>query len=232
MQVCEGVEWLHIFWRHASSNLTGGPYYEVKDPPCNGWQLAFVLRGEKRSTIFCPYSLKAFQVSNAAPELTTAKEPEQFRERTMVDIIHKHWRECQELGWNKDYDTAAMLLKRLGAEVPVQTLKGGGEDTRTKGGKPAADRLLKPVQRKGKRGRFLAWFLEEDEPRSVREAMAEFGMTRSNALSYLYMLNKDHGLGYTLVGDHTTIILPEGCIDPFVEQEVKEEEEDLDDWLK
>ncbi len=66
--------------------------------------------------------------------------------------------------------------------------------------------------------------------RSVREAMAEFSMTRSNALSYLYMLQKDHGIGYDLVGDTATVKLPEGCTNPFDVPWGEDEEEE--DWLK
>ena len=49
----------------------------------------------------------------------------------------------------------------------------------------------------------------------IREAMAEFGLTRSGALSYAFNLNKDHGIGYSVVGDALTLILPKGCKNPW-----------------
>jgi hypothetical protein len=82
--------------------------------------------------------------------------------------------------------------------------------------------LKKPVPREGKRGKFLAWFLEKGGSASVREAMAEFGISRSNALSYLFLLKKDHGIGYELVGDSASIALPKGCSDPFEASKKKE----------
>jgi len=80
-----------------------------------------------------------------------------------------------------------------------------------------------------KRGKFLKWFLDNDNSRSIREVMAEFTMTRSNALSYLYMLQKDHGIGYVLVGDIATVELPGNCTDPF--DETPKVVADDDSWL-
>ena len=130
-------------------------------------------------------------------------------------MLKRKWDQYQGWGWQRDYDVATMVFKKLGLPVPEQVMLGGEADTRTKGGKDVATRLLKPVKRSGKRGKFLAWFLDADGTRSVREAMVEFSMTRSNALSYLYMLQKDHGIGYVLVGDNASVTLPEGCDSPF-----------------
>jgi hypothetical protein len=38
-------------------------------------------------------------------------------------------------------------------------------------------------------------------------------------LSQMFMLRKDHNIGYAVDGDSATIQLPEGCVDPFVENE-------------
>jgi len=237
-EIADGLEWKHIYWVSGNTPKGYGDRNEVKNPPCSGWQHAFVLVGPKRSTIFCPVSFDAFTVRNDCGELKGAVEPrDPFDKARMVARIHKNWKTMQERGWAKDYDTAALVLKRLGAVVPTQSLKGGGEDTRKKGGKDVESKLKKPVKRSGKRGKFLEWFLDGDGSRSVREAMAEFSMTRSNALSYLYMLQKDHGIGYELVGDVATVTLPEGCDNPFDEgpapdvKPAKVEETDDDSWL-
>ena len=74
------------------------------------------------------------------------------------------------------------------------------------------------MKRSSKRGKILEFFMPN--ARSIREAMAEFGHTRSNVLSHLFMLQKDHGVGYTLVGDAATVALPPGCTDPFEPEEV------------
>ncbi|KFH18459.1 hypothetical protein ELZ19_06945 [Brucella abortus] len=244
MQVAEGLEWLHIYWVRGDvpKNMRATYRYEVKDPPCSGWQHAFVIRGEKRSTIFCPYSFDAHTVRNDCAELMGAVEPKgDFRLEFMLGLMRKNWDEMQGRGWIKDYDTAALVFRRLGSEVPLQVMRGGEEDTRKKGGKDVANTLEKPVKLSGKRGKFLLWFLEGGGSRSVREAMAEFSMSRSNALSYLFMLRKDHGIGYELVGDVATVMLPEGCSNPFDEpwegpdgapaSETRAEDED-DSWLE
>lgn len=216
VEVVDGVEWRHVYWLRGEDVKHAKHRSEVKDPPCCGWQHAIVVPGEKRSTIFCPYTLSAYTVTNRAAELATSKDAaNDFRLDFVTKLIQDKWAECQGHGFSRDYDTAALVLKKLGAEVPAQVMRGGEEDTRTRGGKETGMALKKPVKRSSKRGKFLQWFLEGGGSRSVREAMAEFGMSRSNALSYLYMIQKDHGIGYELVGDMATVTLPDGCSSPF-----------------
>lgn len=220
MEIAEGIEYLHIYWVRGSSPKGAQHRSEVQDPPCSGWQHALVLRGERRSTIFCPFTMTAYQVSNRSAEMMSASPPRGSGDRErIVRIITDNWAQYQSFGWMRDYDTAALILRKLDAPVPEQLLRGGEKDTRKKGGKEVAKALAKPVKKEGKRGQFLQWFLEGGGSRSVREAMAHFSMTRSNALSYLFMLKKDHGIGYELVGDMATVVLPEGCVDPFTSQE-------------
>lgn len=215
MEIVKDIEWRHIYWVRGDTPRGSSNSSTVKDPPCAGWQHAVVIKGQKRSTIFCPFSMTSYSVPNSCGELECSKPPrDNVTAAEVAARIQNQWAECQQRGWAKDYDTAALVLRRLGAEVPTQLLKGGEEDTRKKGGKEVEDALKKPVKRSGKRGKFLQWFLEGEGSRSVREAMAEFGMSRSNALSYLYMLQKDHGIGYELVGDMAVVSLP-SCDSPF-----------------
>ena len=226
MQVLEGLDWVRIYYVRGTMPKGARLHYAVKDPPTSGWQHAIVIRGEKRSTIFCPFTFDAWTVRNDCAELETCLEDVEFRPDWFAEFMPKKWTEFQSFGWNKDYDTAALVLKRMNLPVPEQLLKGGEEDTRKKGGKEVAAKLLKVVKKASKRGKFLDWFLSGDGPRSIREAMAEFSMTRSNALSYLHMINKDHGIGYELVGDTASIVLPKDCANPF---DVKEDGDD--GWL-
>lgn len=223
----EGLRWARIYW--VNGQLPKGSTYhsQVGDPPCNGWQHAFIIEGEKRSTIFCPYSFLAYTVSNDAGEVAQAVDFtdkwEQCGER-IIGLIQRTWRDYQKYGFQRAYDTAALVLKRLKQPVPDQVLKGGEEDTRSRGGKPPADKLLKLVKPATKRGKFLTFFMKSKGSRSIRECMAEFGITRSNALSYLHLIHKDHGIGYELIGDMANLNFPEGVTDPF------NNPEDLDDF--
>lgn len=234
MQVAEGLNWLHVPWTDGVAPK-GRLRNSVKNPPCNGWQHAFVFAGEKRATIVCPYSLRAFDVASDCDELTRAVEPKQgFREDVVVGIMQRNWAEHQARGWQSDYDQVAQVFTALGREVPEQVQKGGETDMKRKGGKPAEPFLTKPVKTNGKRGKFLKWFADNDWQGSVRTAMAEFDMTRSNALSYLHILWRDHGIGYELVGDTVTVELPDLEEWPFdtprPEPEQSDDTED-DSWL-
>ena len=230
MEIAKGLNWVRIYWVRGSLPKGYRHMNAVSDPPCAGWQLAFVLLGDKQSTLFCPYSFRAYTVHNECSELVRATEPTTaFRPDYMAKLIEHKWVLYQKEGLQLDYDVCALVLRRLGWPVPAQIMTGGGEDTRKKGGKDVGSRLLKPVKAGSKRGKFLRWFLDNDGSRSVRETMAEFAMTRSNALSYLFLLRKDHGLGYELTGDMATISLPEGCKDPF--DTPKPPSEDDDSWL-
>ncbi|UFK26699.1 hypothetical protein [Roseobacter phage RDJL6] len=239
-EIVDGVEWRHIYWVLGDTPRGSVHRNAVRNAPCSGWQHAVVLPGEKRSTIFCPYTMTAYTVPTKCGELASSKEPRDLMPKDkLVKRIQDKWKECQALGWSRDYDTAALILRKLGGEVPAQVLRGGEEDTRKKGGKDVASTLKKPVKRSSKRGKFLEWFLDNGGSCSVREAMAEFGMSRSNALSYLYMIQKDHGIGYELVADVAHVTLPEGCDNPFdagpapakPETPKAEEPEDDDSWL-
>lgn len=247
MQVTDEIEWLQIYWITGVAPRNVRFRNAVSDPPCLGWQHALVIRGEKVSTIFCPYTFTAYTVSNSCSEMAQCKEDTEYRPDFMQGLLDRNWAKYQGWGFQRDYDTCALFMRKLGLEVPAQIMTGGEEDTRKKGGKEVGSSLKKPVKLASKRGKFLKWFLDGDCTRSVREAMAEFSMTRSNALSYLYMIQKDHGIGYVLVGDTATVTLPEGCDNPFdvasheqVAKVVDEppadqpviEDDDEDSWLK
>lgn len=246
MRLTEAVDYSRVYWVNGSLPKTARLRNEVTDPPNAGWSHVFVYSEEgKASLLVCPYTLRAFWVSSRSAEFASLSEPTDGagsaldltpeRRRRITGRLLEKWEEHQKHGWQSDYDEVAIVLRSLNMEVPMIAInRDGTEDTRSRGGKPAADRLLKPVKAAGKRGTFLRWFLDgEGNRRSVREAMAEFDMTRSNVLSYLYVLNKDSGVGYDLVGDAVTVTLPEGCKDPFSGEPrpAKATKEDDDSWL-
>jgi len=224
----EGISFQHVYYSPgANTSKQDNRRYSVNHAPTTGWSMGWIIQGEgkkaKHVTLLCPYSLEAFSVPQTAGEIEDIPRNEEYTftvdayER-IIKMMRKQWAAFQGFGYQKDYDTVAFLLRKLGEEVPEQVLRGGEADTRTRGGKETGEALKKPVKKASKRGKFLEWFLGgEGNARSVRETMAEFGMTRSNALSYLYMIQKDHGIGYVLQGDIATVTLPDGCTNPFDE---------------
>ena len=239
IELPEGVRFHRVFYLNGPipKNKRGEwPLFEVNTPPLSGYTYAFVVGkpDARRLTMVHPWTLEAHDVSPHAGELEVRdqRHTEMTQERLdrLVATMREKWRFFQSHGKEKPYDATALLFRRLGLEPPEQLMKGGDKDERVKGGKQVFTQLLKPVKRNGKRGRFLEWFLADGGgPKSLREAMDELDMKRSNLLSYLFMLNKDHGLGYSLVGETAEVHLPEGCSCPF--DVPKEDEDDDDSWL-
>lgn len=238
-RIADGLFFGKVYWVMGDMPSTSRHRNDVKSPPNSGWSHAFLIdKGGKMVTLFCPYTLEGFQVTRSCAERASMSMDLKYRpsdKNPMVNVEdgYQQWTEERQarllkivLGnWDmagrlslpgKDYDTAAMVINMLGGSVPLRIVPEGAEPDKPRGGKEAdVLGLLKPVKRESKRGLVLQFFLPA--PRSIREAMAEFGTTRSNVLSHLFILQKDHGIGYSLAGDAATITLPPGCTDPFAE---------------
>lgn len=93
-----------------------------------------------------------------------------------------------------------------GRSSTTQSVKAGKSKG---GGKPAAEKVLKPIKVGSKVHAVLEYFNKEHGA-SVTEAMTHFKTTRSNVLSGLFLLNKNHGLGYVLRGDVAVLTVPPG----------------------
>ena len=204
--------WGRIFWVVGTTpkNMT---HNCITDPPTNGSQCAFAFPGEKAWMVFCPITFQTYRVTPGSVEHKSfqgAMNP--FTPVALGEWLTKKWENFARLGSQVDYNMAARVLKELGAAIPTVVPLVSEEDAhKERGGKPVGDKLLKGVKRDGKRGKVLEWFLSTGAPRSIREAMAEFDASRSSVLSYLHNLNKDHGIGYTLIGDTADVKLPKGC---------------------
>lgn len=217
--------------------------YEIKDPPSCGWSRALVIwpddneepvagsrrrkKPVKRVTLFCPYTLEAYQVTPAAREVAhqTAYPLTEKLINKLEEIIGQNWKMYAGFGHQKAYDVAALVLTKLGKAVPsymspaLENLEYTEDHVPNRHGKPVGEALLRPISRDSKRGQVAAFFLESTSG-SIREAMAKFDMSRSGVLTHLHGLNKDHGLGYVLQGDVATIMLPPGCTDPLADEAV------------
>lgn len=238
-----GVFYQNVYYQPMTKGLGGDSkgIYEIKDPPNTGWSRALVVwpednaeetatskrkkKAAKRVTVFCPYTLQAYQVRFTAREVADQKAHRLTPE--LIDrlegIINKNWKMYAGFGFHRAYDVAALVLTRLGKPVPnyMRPADENLEYTETsvpnRKGKPVAEKLLRPVNSSSKRGEVCAFFMKTDGAGSIREAMATFDMTRSGVLTHLHGLHKDHGLGYVLQGDMATLMLPPGCKTPLVE---------------
>lgn len=185
---------------------------EIKDPPNAGYSHCFVLaQGGRRVRLFCPYTLQGYTVTSDSMEFRSLEMPKKRMRRTwMRELLYRQWAMFDRFGFQRDYDTAARVMKEMKWEVPIREVPEVDLSSPEvkKRGKEAAAALIKPVPRDGRRGEVLSWFMDSFEPRSIREAMAEFSTTRSNILTVLYQLNKEHGIGYRLAGDAAEIELP------------------------
>lgn len=211
----EGLLYGRVYWTDGPVDDRNARFRsEVKTPPCNGWQGAFVLdKGGKSVTIFCPHTFQAYNVTRKSAEFALMV-PKPIDAGFYEKHLPKRWAEIVRYGWARDFDVAAAVMRLLYLEVPLSTrAEDDPANAKVRGGSEVSVKLARPVKKDGRRGQILAFFLQGR--RSLLEAMAEIGVTRNNILSQLYMLKKEHGIGYAIIGDSAEIQLPEGCADPF-----------------
>jgi hypothetical protein len=239
-QLAEGLYVASVHWLYGAAGPGGTRFkHEVRDPPTSGRGLCYVLdrmvdeRGKpvKMVTLFALCWFESYQVSRASLEYQSLAHPDAHQLRTGAltpaesderllshakQAFPSYWAQIMRYGWTqKDFDTAALIMRKLGLPVPLVE-RAEGEADRVSGGKEVSEAgLLKPVKRTSRKGQVLAFFWPETK--SIREAMAEFGISRSNVLSQLYLLQKDHGIGYELKNDSAVITMPGGCADPWTE---------------
>jgi hypothetical protein len=202
--------------------------FVIQNPPTFGYSHAIVIRGEKRSTILCPFTLQSYQVPNSCGEMSIAVAVPVMPLR-LVNLLTASWHEASKLGLQRDFAVAAMVLTEMGAAVPKMSaretsefsLDGASAEPKTQGGKPIVHANLRPVRPSSKRGE-VARFFSSPVPQSLHEAMARLGLTRSGVLSHLFCLSRDHGVGYTLANDCATLLVPDGFdLFAYVEPEKK-----------
>ena len=177
--------------------------HAISDPPNAGWGYAIVIAGDRRSTIFSPYTFGAYQVPNSCAELTYSKTKKCAPEK-IVEIVTRGWHKCVRLDLAGDFEIAAVILNALHAEVP-KVIVIANEQTMTKG-KPMDINRLDPLDKSTKKGQIADFFSKE--PQSIFEAMAKFELTRSGILSHLFCINRDNGFGYSLGNDRAQLLYP------------------------
>lgn len=234
--VADGLGFARIYWVRGSTKPgLDGKRNEVEDPPTSGWSTTYVLYepGGATVTLFNPYSFKTHTVSTGSAEYATLKpcphDHADFAARVPADAHMSatscHWQRATMLhNWKghmrgdepRDFETAAKVLKMIGGpDMSAKASKRSAAQP-VSAGKPVAETLVKKVKRKGRKGEVLAFFVDADGHRGNLNALTEkLGIDRKNALSQLYLLKKDHGIGYAISGDEVQVTMPEGADDPF-----------------
>lgn len=233
-EVTPGLGFASVYWVRGSTKPgLDGRHNEVTDPPTSGWSTTYVLYDpldEGVVTLFNPYSFKAHKVSRQSAEFATLKPSKHDSVEWAAQVpkdapmyatsVHWHvqsmkakWRDYQRGSEPRDFDVAAEVLKLLGG--PEMDKRKEGRKAIAAAGKAVAAALAKPVKRKGRKGEVLAWFVEAGLRGNLNKLCEALGIDRKNVLSQLYLLKKDHGIGYSISGDEVDVTLPEGCDDPF-----------------
>ncbi len=179
--------------------------YALKDPPVAGTSTAFILGEGKRLTLFHPFTLQAYSVTDTAMEVTLAKDLT-YDPKRLADMITVKWKDYKFMQMQRDYGVAAAVLIELGAEVPEDTpimQKDDKKKPKKGGGKPFEADRFKPLKVIGKRADVATFFLK---PASILAAMAKLSMTRSGTLSHLFCIWRDHGIGYEVQGDTAKLL--------------------------
>jgi hypothetical protein len=231
-----GLHYGEIYWQATDNPTQRGQMPEVKNPPTSGRSQAFLIdRGGKLVTLFCPFTLESFQVTRTSAEVKSMtmnrlyepnpKEPGTYRpcgwkeftdERrvNLACIVRRNWAMACRLSLPSiDYDVAALVLTMLGADVPAVS-STRIDPNKERGGKQVdVEVKYRAIKRESKRGVVVGFFWGRSK--TVREAMAELGMSRSNILSHLFCAQRDNNCGYKLVGETVSIELPDGVDQPF-----------------
>lgn len=216
----DDIGWGRVYFARGDRS-PGARVNEVTDPPYPGYGQVIVMDGDKSCTLLCPFTFSVYNVTHRSMEYASLRKAFQTPSiDRLASHLKENWAHWAKLGSRVDFGMVASVLRKMGFEAPVVADLVNvdvNEPPAQRKGKAFEEELKKPVKKSSKRGKVLSWFLADGGgPKSIQACMAEFGISRSNALSYLFMLNKDHGIGYVLGGNTATVVIP-GNVNPFEE---------------
>lgn len=226
-QMAPGLARSRIYWTYGSSPK-GALYSCVDDPPSSGWSTVLVVGDHDGPLrVLCPFTLRAYSIRPDSHERSSMQGQIDAKSDAELlayyrDLLPRKWAEVARHGEGKpDFKLAEQVCSILGVRPPtpeeierVRPAYAPPPKARAPE-KPAAKptSAFKPVKRAGRKGEVLAAILEGKT--SADALTSQFGITRSNLLSQLFLLRKDHGIGYKASGDRLVLELPEGVSDPF-----------------
>ena len=202
MKLSEDIEFLRIYWVRGSHPRGS---YAIADPPVGGWQNAFLLDGR---VALDPYTCTIYDLPPTCNELQLAERSPYWNRMSALTAMRNGWRRSTD---DAAKAVMARVFEALGEQAPETVAADFVGRPKARRGKPQAEGgLLKPVKRASKRGRFLEALVDAGGSSALEDLQTKFRMTRNNALSYLHMLRKDHGIGYALGNGRVTLTIPEG----------------------
>ena len=229
-ELVPGLRKSKVYWTYGSPPK-GAPRSDVDDPPSSGWSTVLLVEEQgPKLLLFCPYSFQSYRVGRDSYEASSMQQCSlntdlgaDNGQRYFREMLPRKWAEIARHGQGRpDWALAERVLSMLGVAPPTAEqieravayappAKAKTSAAAKPAGKPAG--TFKPVKRTGRKGEILAAILAGKTSANV--LTTEFEITRSNLLSQLFLLRKDHGIGYTAQGDVIALQMPEGVEDPF-----------------
>lgn len=224
-RMADGLYLSSIYW-----TLGPGPKEHasaaISDPPASGWARVLALPTEDPTAplpVLCMWSFRSFRLPVGCHERRSMHgelfiETDAEKAQWLRGHLRQRWAElarATERSGEPDWALAKRAMELLGIEPPSEAeidamprarpAPTAKERPQPKT-QPAA--AFKPVKRTGRKGEVLQAIL--DGKTSIDALTSQFGISRSNLLSQLFLLRKDHGIGYTIGGDSVSLQVPEG----------------------
>jgi hypothetical protein len=229
----EDIRVMRIYWTVGDTRSTHKDAIpnEIRSPMTAGWCSAIVIGepGSNQFNILDPFYLQGYAVSSKSAEMVYAADiTDRFTPDGMVELILRTWDKTVRFGLGASYDMASLVLRRLEGEIPTHTTAASvsrsasygstEEPTEERRGRrvirQVAERLIKPVPRNSGKGKVLQWMLDNPGS-SVKALQVDLDLKKTIVGAHLFLLHRDHGIGQSYDGDAVTVVLPEGCTNPF-----------------
>ena len=170
-------------------------YEDDENGPCTGWQHAFIYL-DAAAHVFCPYSGHKSTIALVHPLIRYAKDPSAEIIAKLINYTIIKWNDRKD-------DIPIFIRQALFPDLIEDQLK-------TECRKSTDLQTYKKVKREGKRGKFLSFILEYEDPIPIKLLCSTFSISRNNVLSYLYQMRKVNGIEYALqkVEDTASIFMP------------------------
>lgn len=232
-RMADGLYLASIYW-----TLGAGPADQsrpaITDPPTSGWGRVLALPAAEQGPlqVMCMWTFRTFRLPEDSHERRSMHgqlylDTDAYKAEWLKGHLRQRWAElarAPERAGEPDWVTARRAMTLLGIEPPSEAEVAAMPAlaarpkpvaaAEPKAPKTQAAATFKPVKSTGRKGEVLKAVL--DGKTSVDALTSQFSISRSNLLSQLFLLRKDHGIYYKVSGDALSVQLPEGVTEVFV----------------